>query len=173
MFTGLAALGILALFLYSQGLQGGKPSAAFANMNIPQEAAAELQKLQKDNKTAYATLMGLFSMPPPPVIIPAMLTQYAMSLYAGYPTLAQFLAQRAKDIMTPTTGASGTQWYTWSPGVRSDGSMMVAVLFDATPVLSYTQQGENKATRKLVSQESLPGGLPPDLMAKAKADFSV
>jgi hypothetical protein len=148
-------------------------------MQIPPDAQAELVKLQGQNPSVTAGILSLFQMPPPPVNIPAALSQFMTAVYGlGLQNLAMFLGNRAKDIMSQTTGKSGTVWNTWSNGIAApDGTLMVSVMApdSATPVLTYSQRGTDQTTRRLVSEDmkTVPIGLPPDLVSKAHADFAV
>lgn len=173
MIAPLVALGVAGLLIAlatSQKKEGS--SGPLAALKMPPEAEAELKKLQQANPTAASSVLGLFVMPPPPVIIPAVLAQYGMSLFGQYPTLAQFLVQRAKEIMTQTTGKSGTVWNTWSTGIAApDGTLMTHVLLDATPITTFTQKGTDQTTRRSVAEYPVPQGLPADTLQKAHADF--
>lgn len=166
----LAGVGLLiALGSSKKEGSGGGP---LAHLQMPKDAEAELRKLQSENGQAASTILGLFQNPPPPVIIPALLVQYGLSVFGKYPALSTFLVQRAKDIMTQTTGKSGTVWNTWSNGLsQPDGTLMTHVLLDATPVLTFSQKGNDQSSRKSIAEHPLPMGLPPDTMAKAHADF--
>jgi hypothetical protein len=185
MMTGLAALGLLGLLIALSSSKGGEKKMLQATpetlktMLIPDDAKAELMKLQSQNPAMAAGILGLFQMPPPPVNIPTALSQFMTAAYGmGFQTLAMFLGNRANDIMSKTTGKSGTVWNTWSNGLAGpDGTMMVFVYApdSATPVITYSQRGTDQSTRRLVSEDmkTIPIGLPPDLVQKAHADFSV
>lgn len=183
MMTGLAAIAALGV-LYALAMGGGKKMLTtnpelLKAMIIPDDAKADLQKLQGENPALAAAILGLFQMPPPPVNIPAAMVQYMAGVYGlGYQALAMFLGNRAKEIMSQTTGKSGTVWNTWSNGMPSpDGTIIASVMApdSATPVLTYSQRGTDQSTRRLLSEDmkTVPIGLPPDLVSKAHADFSV
>lgn len=183
--TGLYALAVLgALAALAMSSKGEKkilqtsPDLLKA-MQLPADAQAELLKLQGENPALAAAILGLFQMPPPPVNIPAAMVQYMTGVYGlGYQALAMFLGNRAKEIMSQSTGKSGTVWNTWSNGMPApDGTLIVSVMApdSATPVLTYSQRGTDQSTRRLLSEDmkTVPIGLPPDLVQKAHADFSV
>jgi hypothetical protein len=52
-----------------------------------------------------------------------------------------------------------------------DGWIEVHVMYEATPVIAYMQNGADKSSRQLLGVAKLPQGLPADLTERAKKDF--
>lgn len=101
---------------------------------------------------------------------------FAVSLMQKYPSIATALSVRFNEITRKVTGKSGQEWFTWSPGPRPDGWIPVDVLYGATPVITYAQNGDNRSSRKLIGVSLDPSKFvnPADMqkvLDAAKSDF--
>lgn len=153
----LAALAIAALILVMSRGGGGEVVDTEEIKTLYAKSPALYAKVN----TALQTNMN-----------PSEVMQLALAVHAaGYPKTAALLIERFGKAVTPVTGKSGTTWNTWSMGPRTDGWIEVHVMYEATPVIAYMQNGADKSSRSLLGIAKLPMGLPADLVEKAKADF--
>lgn len=157
----LLALAGAAALLFGSSKSGGSAS------DPSQEAVqADLKKLAAENPTGYSVVLTNLG----PGANPTVMIQHAIGLYSTYPALANQLMSNAQKMLTPITGKSGTEWNTWisytAPTVPQINN--VTVCFGSTPILTYSQSGDDKNTRKLVKIED---GADSSLVARARADF--
>jgi hypothetical protein len=160
----MLAAALLAIAAFALMSAGGKGKTSSAPGAAPDPAVMDdLKKLYAANPTTYNAVNSVLGGGNPAVMI-----QYAAQLLAGYPALAKKLGDMAASEVTPITGASGTVWNLW--GKESGGTATVDVLLGAMPVLSYTQQGVDKTSRKLLGFDT---GVDSATLARARADFAV
>jgi hypothetical protein len=136
----LGAAAIL-LFMMTTGAGAAKPGEGLAPA-----LDAELKKLYAENPQAYTAINNILAQAWGE---PSVMMQYAMSLQAGYPAIANELIARFNKVTAKVTGKSGTEWFVWSQGKQPDGWIPVQVLSGATPVISYRQKGDDKSSRQL------------------------
>ena len=155
MLTGLAALAILGFLLSQKGGAAGAGGDPAVN--------DDLKKLYQANPQAYQAVVALLGGGNP-----AKMIQYAAQLNQLYPALAKKLGDMAAASVTPVTGASGTSWNLW--GKSEGNTAYVDVLLGAMPVISYSQVGQDKSTRKFLGAAA---GVDSATVARARADFNV
>lgn len=142
------ALGAIALFLLITAGGAAKPTEG-----LSPALKDELGKLYAENPQVYNIVNSLLLTK---LGEPGAMMQYAMGLQATYPAIAGALMKRFNEVVVKVTGKSGTEWFTWSLGRQPDGWIPVEILYGATPVISYTQFGDDKSSRKLTKTHLEP-----------------
>ena len=176
--TNPAMLGAYGMMMLAQNAKGQPnfPLLGAALVDLANKVDPELLKQLADyatiNQEAYNDAMKLLVAPSPD---PYMLAVFAARTMNGWPLVSVLLGQRFDETVTKATGKSGTVWNTWSSGKLADGSFVVLVFEGAAHVLTYSQQGSDKKTRRALGNrpEEPIFKTTPGAVARARADFGV
>ena len=160
----LLLLGLAGLLLYGATGATMTPASAAATAAAGSPAAvADLKKLYAVNPSLATAIQAQYGSPDPTA-----LNQFAGAVLQQYPALAQQLGTIALSLVTAVTGKSGTKWYVWVKS-KNGNTRYVNVLLESTPIITYSQEGDDASKRTFLSAYGPPADAA--TIAKAKSDF--